>query len=190
MGNDACKRLFKSLQLLLLLGFWLGTQAVQAQTPVSASAIPDEIRDDFKLRFNGANKVVWFKDGAAYYGVRFKMLDKKVEAVYQARDRRWTQTVEPVTYEEFPDAARYYVESYFPEHQKKASKKVATRSYGILYEIVVGKDLHAVELAFDMNGKLIREDSVVLEPDSVMDTEAGEEETKRPKAKLKNLFGK
>jgi len=177
--------------MLLILGFGLGLQPLKAQTPISASAVPDEIRDDFDLRFNGANKVVWFKDGSAYYGVRFRMEDKKVEAVYQSADRRWTQTVEPVSFEEFPDASQYYVATYFPDHEKKAERKVSTRSYGILYEIVVGKGMNAVELAFDMHGKLIREDKIVLEAESSWKEEEDVSgDTRSPKGKLKNFFGR
>ena len=54
-------------------------------------------------------------------------------------------------------------------------------------EIVVGKDLHAVELAFDMHGQLIREDDVVLEQDSTFEEEEQGKEKKGLRARFKKV---
>lgn len=147
------------LLTLLILFLSIGP-TLNAQSVIQAGAVPDEIRNDFDLRFNNAAKVLWFKDSPNYYGARFKIEKKKVQAVYSIQDRQWVQTVEPISFEEMPDSAQKFIAGKYPQHHHKNPKKVSTRSYGILYEVVIGKDLRAVELAFDMHGKLIRNNFV------------------------------
>lgn len=172
--------------LLLTLGMFLGT-SLSAQSMIQASAVPDEVRNDFELRFSDAAKVFWFKDGPSYYGARFKVKGKKIQTVYSRQDRQWVQTVEPITYEEMPDSALQYIAGRYPEHKHKNPRKVSTRNYGILFEVVLGKDLHAVELAFDMHGVLVREDEMVMENDSSIDVSDQEEKPKGLKARFKKL---
>lgn len=138
---------------------------LNAQSLIQSGAVPDEVKNDFELRFSNATKVLWFKDSPSYYGARFKVEKKKVQAVYSIQDRQWVQTVEPINYEEMPDSAQQFIAGKYPEYRAKTPRKVSTRSYGILYEVVLAKDLHAVELAFDMHGKLVREDEMVMEND-------------------------
>ena len=174
------------LFLLLLTSGGVG----HAQSMIQTSGVPEAIRNDFDLRFSDASRVLWFKDIPSYYGARFKWAGKKIQAVYSAQDLQWVQTVEPIQYAEIPDSAQRYIAGRFPGHHHKDPKKVSTRSYGILYEVVMGKDLKAVELAFDMHGKLVREDEMVLENDSSMDGGEQEEKPKGLRARLKKLGGK
>ena len=171
---------------LLAVGLAAG-QPLFAQSVIQASGVPEEIKEDFEQRFNGATKVTWMKDSPDYYGARFKFADKRVQTVYSAIDGKWIQTVEPVEYEEFPDSARFYVEGNYPKYNTHDPKKVSTRSYGILFEVNLKKDLKGVELAFDMHGNLVREDKVVYEPGAAPEHAEEKEKPKGLKAKLQKL---
>ena len=174
------------IRLIFLLTL-LASGPIFAQSVIQNSGVPEEIRNDFELRFNGASKVVWMKDSPQYYGARFKFQGQKMQTVYSAVDRRWVQTVEPVTYEAFPDSAQRFIAGQYPGYHQKNTKKVSTRNYGILYEVNLQKDLKGVELAFDMHGKLVREDKIVYEPGQGEELSEEQKKPKGLKARLKGL---
>jgi hypothetical protein len=125
-----------------------------AQLVVREKQVPEEIRDDFALRFDAAESVQWLKQGNAYYGARFQLKGEAVEAVY-AQDGQWEQTDEAIAYAALPDKARTFLARTYPGLLAHSNHKVATRRHGIVYEVMVsGTGTHRF-LTFDMHGELL-----------------------------------
>lgn len=130
-----------------------------AQEPMREKQVPQEIRDDFALRFHEAQSIQWHRDRDQYIGANFKVQDQQVQVVYQQTDGQWVQTQEDIPYVAMPDPARAHLGSTYPEYTAKEILKVSTRRYGILYEILIQNASEQIALTFDMHGKLLEKTS-------------------------------
>ena len=139
-----------------------------AQVPLREKQVPQEVRDDFALRFDAAESVHWFKQGDAYYGARFQLKGQAVEAVYD-QDAQWEQTDETIAYSALPDKARAHLARTYSGSNAHSAHKVSTRRFGIVYEVMVsGTGVHRF-LTFDMHGERLSDKEMeVIEatPDS------------------------
>lgn len=84
-----------------------------AQLPIREKQVPQEVRDDFALRFDAAESVQWLKQGDAYYGARFQFRGHGVEVVYD-QEGHWEQTDEEILFAALPDKARSYLAHAYP----------------------------------------------------------------------------
>lgn len=150
------KRLLFALCLCLFAAFAHG------QDVIKEKQVPPDIREDFEFRFHNAEDITWLKQADQYYGARFTLEGDAAEAVY-TREGTWIQTEEIIHYREMPDSARKYCRHNYPEYQAKDIKKVSTRKYGILYEILIRGDRKQIGMTFDMHGKLLQENAEEIE---------------------------
>lgn len=157
--------------------------ALQAQEMVREKQVPQEIRDDFGLRFSEAESISWLKEGDDFFGARFKVKGKDVQAVYGA-DGQWVQTAEQIPYLAMPDPARDYCRGNYPDYSANDVKKVSTRRYGILYEIRISGERKQIGMTFDMHGKLLEEKEAALEGENAGGEQHG------VKGKLQGLLKK
>lgn len=125
-----------------------------AQLPLREKQVPQEVRDDFALRFDAAESVHWLKQGDEYYGARFQHRGRYVEVVYDQAGH-WEQTDEEILFATLPDKARSYLTHAYPGHEAHSVRKVSTRREGIVYEVMVSRDGSHRALAFDMHGELL-----------------------------------
>lgn len=158
--------------------------AVRAQQVVKDKQVPQEIRDDFGLRFNEAEGIVWLKEGDEHFGAKCKVKGNDVEVVYSANDGQWVQTTEDIAYTALPDQARAYCREKYPDYAAELVQKVSTRRYGILFEIRIGLDRKKVMMTFDMHGKLLEEKEGELE------TATDDPAAPSAKEKLQGMFKK
>lgn len=158
-----------------------------AQLALREKQVPQEIRDDFALRFDAAESVQWLKQGDTYYGARFQLKGRAVEAVY-GQDAQWEQTQEEIAYAAMPDQARAYLRQTYPDYTAQAVHKVATRRFGILYEITISGGGKQRLLSFDMHGARLSDQSA--EPVPAETAAEAQPEAEKPAPKLQGLFKK
>ena len=162
-----------TFRIWLLLAFaCLPAAFVAAQSPLREKQVPQEVRDDFALRFDAAEAVQWHKQGAHYYEVRFRLKGRSWEAVYD-QDAHWEATYEEISHSELPEKALAHLNQAYKGLFVHDAHKVSTRRFGIVYEVMVsGTGVHRF-LSFDMHGeRLSDEEMEVIEavPDSAAKT--------------------
>lgn len=160
----------------------LGIGGLQAQQVIRKAAVPAPVVEEFEYRFVNAQDITWLKQGEEYYGARFHSEGSDFEAVYTPTGE-WVQTEQDIAYLDMPEESRKYCRSYYPDYQAKTVQKVSTRKHGILYEIKVVDGLKAVDITFDMHGRLLKENEQEYTP-----AEEAPQETMREK--MDRLFGK
>lgn len=141
--------------LLIALLFSLPALSLQAQEPIRERQVPPSIREDFNLRFHEAENVRWLRQGKEYYGAHFKIKEAEHEAVYDA-DGNWQQTQAAIEFFETPDSAQNWCRASFSDHKVKETFRVSTRSYGILYDILLARENERMLITFDQHGKVLK----------------------------------
>jgi Putative beta-lactamase-inhibitor-like, PepSY-like len=140
-----------------------------AQAPLREKQVPQEVRDDFALRFDAAESVHWLKQGDAYYGARFQHHGRYVEVIYDQAGH-WEQTDEEILFATLPDKARAFLAQAYAGYNAHSVHKVSTRREGIGYEVMVSGDGKHRFLTFDMHGELLgnkQMEIIEAKPDTV-----------------------
>ena len=142
-------KIFKNIAIALLV--LLACPNVWGQTPIPASRVPDEIKQDFALRFHEAERVNWRKQGNDFYGAHFKIKDAPAEVIYDAQGS-WQQSIEEIEFVGLPDSARHYLTAQYSSYRARKVAQISSRRYGILYEIHIAGQQEELQMTFDMNG--------------------------------------
>ena len=162
-----CIRLFLLLCLVSVGSFAFGQ-------PLGPSEIPELAKEDFAVRFENPKGVVWKKDVSGYVGATFvnELPERRIPitVVYTANTGYWVQTREEILWGQLPDSTKTYITSEeYLEFEMGKFYLLATRDYGILYEVTLRKNLNRSVLTFDRHGALVKKEEKETQPVLVKD---------------------
>lgn len=124
---------------------------VTAQT---SKNVPTNVKTAFSKKFTKATDVKWGKEGKTEWEAEFKMDGKAYSANYDLK-AEWIETEYAITANEIPAAVKTTIDKNYAGYKMKESE-ISETAKGKVYEFELVKGKSKVEVAFDMNGKLIK----------------------------------
>ncbi len=133
--------------------------AVSALISLNLSAhtnenVPATVKTAFSQKFATATDVKWGKESETEWEVEFKLDGKSYSANYDLKGE-WLETEYAITANEIPAAIKTIVDKEYAGYKIKESE-ISETAKGKVYELEMVKGKKKVEVAFDMNGKLIK----------------------------------
>lgn len=124
---------------------------VTAQT---SKNVPASVKTAFSQKFAKATDVKWGKEGKTEWEAEFKMDGKAYSANYDLKGE-WLETEYAITANEIPAAVKTAIDKDYAGYKMKESE-ISETAKGKVYEFELVKGKNKVEIAFDMNGKIIK----------------------------------
>jgi len=124
---------------------------VTAQT---SKNVPKNVKTAFSQKFAKATDVKWGKEGKTEWEAEFKMDGKAYSANYDLKGE-WLETEYAITVNEIPAAVKTAIDKDYAGYKMKESE-ISETAKGKVYEFELVKGKNKVEIAFDMNGKIIK----------------------------------
>lgn len=124
---------------------------VTAQT---SKNVPKNVKTAFSQKFAKATDVKWGKEGKTEWEAEFKMDGKAYSANYDLKGE-WLETEYAITVNEIPAAVKTAIDKDYAGYKMKESE-ISETAKGKVYEFELVKGKNKVEIAFDLNGKLIK----------------------------------
>ena len=124
---------------------------VSAQT---SKNVPVNVKTAFSQKFAKATDVKWDKEGKTEWEAEFKLDGKSYSANYDLKGE-WLETEYAITANEIPAAVKTTIDKDYAGYKMNESE-ISETAKGKVYEFELVKGKSKVEVAFDINGKLIK----------------------------------
>lgn len=124
---------------------------VTAQT---SKNVPKNVKTAFSQKFAKATDVKWGKEGKTEWEAEFEMDGKEYSANYDLKGN-WLETEYAISASEIPAAVKTTIDKDYAGYQMKESE-ISETAKGKVYEFELAKGIKKIEVAFDLNGKLIK----------------------------------
>lgn len=150
-------------KVLIGIGLVFASATAIACTTESKDKVPQVVKDAFAKKFPTAKKVDWEKENKNEWEAEFKL--NKVE--YSANfleDGTWKETEHEIDKKEVPKNVILSLESSFPGY-KIEEAEISETAEGMVYEFEIEKGKSEIEVAIDVNGKVIKKQSEENEDD-------------------------
>jgi len=142
------------MKKLIVICFLLGSAfTVSAQT-INASVVPQVVKNKMQEKYPEAKGILWKQSDPGFVEVNFTNEGRKCNAIFLASGG-WVSTDCEITVEEFPAAAKTYLDD--PKNADKVTKyyQSDTKAKGKQYSADVKKGGKAMQFVFDKDGNLI-----------------------------------
>lgn len=156
----------KKLILGLVLAFMVTTAIACGAN--AKGKVPKAVKEAFSQKFPDVKQVEWGKESSDEWEAEFKMNGMEYSANY-TRDGEWKETEHEIDKNNLPQAVQKTLKSKFSSYEMEEAEMSET-SKGMVYEFMLGKDDHRMEVAMDANGNVTQKQS-----ESKNDSEADEE---------------
>lgn len=118
-----------------------------------STEVPQAITEAFSKKFPEAKKVKWDKENAAEWEAEFKMNGTEYSANFTSAGE-WTETEHEIKTSEIPAAVKATLDQDFKDYEIEEAEISVTKE-GKVYEFELEKDETALEVAIDVNGKIV-----------------------------------
>ena len=115
---------------------------------------PQKVKDAFTQKFPEVKKVKWEKENETDWEGEFKMKGVEYSANF-LEDGTWMETEYEIKMEDVPENIRKALVESFPDY-KIEEAEISETVDGIFYEFELEKGKTEIEVAIDMNGKIIK----------------------------------
>lgn len=116
--------------------------------------IPENIKTAFTQKFPTATKVKWDKENEKEWEAEFKMDGKEYSANFDMNGA-WMETEYEISVSEIPAAVKATLDTEFAGY-KIDEPEVSETATAKLYEFELKKGKEELEVAIDLNGKVIK----------------------------------
>lgn len=120
----------------------------------TSKIVPVIVKTAFAQKFLKATDVKWGKEGTKEWEAEFKMDGKAFSANFDNKGT-WIETEYVITSKEIPTAVKATIEKDYAGYKMRESE-ISENSKGKIYEFELVKGKTKVEVAFDVNGKIIK----------------------------------
>lgn len=117
---------------------------------------PQKVKDAFAKKFPTVKKVKWDKESENEWEAEFKMNNTEYSANFKA-DGTWTETEHEIEENEIPKNIKVALTNTFPGFEIEEAEISETTS-GMVYEFEIEKGETNMEVAIDINGKVIKKE--------------------------------
>lgn len=117
---------------------------------------PQKVKDAFAKKFPTAKKVKWEKESTTEWEAEFKINKVEYSANFLA-DGTWTETEHEIDENDIPQNVKAVLASSFPGYEMEEAEISETQN-GTVYEFEIEKGETEIEVAIDLNGKLINQE--------------------------------
>lgn len=139
---------------LIVFSFLVITVSFASAQTINSSIVPDVVKNKMKQKYPEAKGLVWKQSVAGFVEASFNNEGRKCTAIFLASGG-WVSTDCEITAEEFPAAAKTYLND--PKNADKVTKyyKSDTKAKGLQYSADGKKNGKALQFVFDTTGNLI-----------------------------------
>jgi len=120
-----------------------------------------KVKTAFTQKFPMATKAKWDRENEKEWEVEFKMDGRSYSANYD-NEGNWMETEYAITKAEIPVAVQSTLDKDFAGYRVNESE-ISETAAGKAYEFLLKKASEKIEVAFDINGKLINKEQVKKE---------------------------
>lgn len=115
--------------------------------------VPKAVSDAFSAKFPTVKSVKWEKESDQEWEGEFKM-DKKEYSANFSNSGEWLETETEIKSSELPAAVLASIKANFSDHKIEEVEKADKKS-GTVYEVLLEKGEHEMEVVFDAAGKVL-----------------------------------
>jgi hypothetical protein len=141
------KLAFLPVVLLLLTGM----------SACSQSRVPETVKTTFKKKFPSAQHVDWGREGKTEWEAEFRMNGKDMSANFDLHGH-WKETETDLSVPELPASVQTELQQHFADYKIKEAAYTQTE-LSDMYEVIIKKGSHRLEITFDKQGKMTNEEA-------------------------------
>ena len=127
----------------------------------SSANVPENIKTIFSQKFPKAKSVDWDKENDTEWEAEFEMGGKEYSANF-GTDGSWKETEHEIELSDVPEAIIKTLDANYPNYKKEEIEYSEKKEY-TFFEFELESEEKTIEVAFNENGKVIKEE--VVEPD-------------------------
>jgi len=139
---------------ILVIGFVFAAITTIGFTSEDQDKVPQAVKDAFAQKFPTAEKVDWDKESATEWEAEFKMNTLEYSANF-LEDGTWQETEHEIDQAEIPQVVITALRSNFPGYEIEETEMAETPE-GTVYEFEIEKGKTEMEVAIDLNGKVLK----------------------------------
>ncbi|SFZ94219.1 Putative beta-lactamase-inhibitor-like, PepSY-like [Flaviramulus basaltis] len=117
---------------------------------------PQKVKDAFSKKFPTVKKVKWEKENVTKWEAEFKMDKVKYSANF-LEDGTWKETEHEIDEKEIPEKVKSAIMTNFLDYIMEEAEISETQN-GIVYEFEMEKGEIEIEVAIDVNGKILSQE--------------------------------
>jgi hypothetical protein len=118
--------------------------------------VPEKVKTTFSEKFPDTKKVKWDKEEGEGWEAEFKMNGTKYSATFN-EDGEWLETEHEVDFNKVPPIVKATLEIEFTDYKVEKSE-ISETADGKVYEFDLEKNKSEVEVAIDLNGKIVKKE--------------------------------
>lgn len=141
------KKLILGIAAMAMLSLTVAAQPVKN--------VPAKVKSAFTQKFSKATDVKWGKEGKAEWEAEFKLGGKSYSANFDNQGV-WKETEYSIPDSEIPATVKTSIEKGYAAYKMKGTD-VSETPKGKVYEITFVKGNKKMEVAFDTNGKVVKD---------------------------------
>ena len=119
--------------------------------------IPDVVLQNFQAKYPHANAVKWEKEGGIF-NVEFILDGQEYEAEFD-KTGKWLETEKEINISDLPQAIQKVLNTRYSGYEIEEAEYVDTAEYGIIYEVVIAKGDKEIEIYFDPDAMILKEET-------------------------------
>jgi uncharacterized membrane protein YkoI len=120
--------------------------------------VPPNVKTAFSQKFPSATNVKWDMENEKEWEAEFKMDGKEYSANFDM-NATWMETEYEISTTEIPVSVKTTIDKEFAGYKIEKSE-VSETADGKVYEFELKKDAEKIEIAIDMNGKVVKKEQM------------------------------
>lgn len=129
----------------------------------SSENVPENIKSAFTQKFPNAKDVDWDKENDTEWEAEFEMDGIEYSANF-GTDGAWKETEHEIKFADVPETVKTALNTNYADY-KKEEIEYSEKTDGNFYEFELESDEKTLEVAFNKNGEVVKEEIVESEED-------------------------